>query len=409
MYRRRETLIVGTAVLAFAATACGSGDPSTTRQATLELPTSTESNVEVPPPGMGGQFRLPDEVRGDENAFTYDESAVPVDSNVTIESESESGRTTVTIEVSGLAPNRDFGVHVHTKPCGLEPADSGPHYQNDADPAATPESPSTDPAYANPQNEVWLDITTDADGDAQASSTVAWEFRDDEARSVVLHAQHTKTHAGEAGMAGDRLACVDEVLAFAATACGSGDPSTTRQATLELPTSTESNVEVPPPGMGGQFRLPDEVRGDENAFTYDESAVPVDSNVTIESESESGRTTVTIEVSGLAPNRDFGVHVHTKPCGLEPADSGPHYQNDADPAATPESPSTDPAYANPQNEVWLDITTDADGDAQASSTVAWEFRDDEARSVVLHAQHTKTHAGEAGMAGDRLACVDEDF
>ncbi|GAA4804535.1 hypothetical protein GCM10023353_03860 [Tomitella cavernea] len=63
-----------------------------------------------------------------------------------------------------MQPGRDFGAHAHTKPCGPEPSDSGPHYQNVQDPAATADSPSTDPAYANPQNEVWLDFTTDGSG-----------------------------------------------------------------------------------------------------------------------------------------------------------------------------------------------------------------------------------------------------
>ena len=116
-----------------------------------------------------------------------------------------------------------------------------------------------------------------------------------------------------------------------------------------------------------------------------------------------------LEASGLAPTRDFGVHVHTQPCGPQPSDACPHYQNDVDPAATPQSPSTDPAFANPGNEVWLDITTDGNGNAQASTTVDWEFRDGEANSVVLHAERTKTGPGEAGMAGARLACIDEDF
>ncbi len=59
--------------------------------------------------------------------------------------------------------------------------------------------------------------------------------------------------------------------------------------------------------------------------------------------------------------------------------------------------------------MWLDITTDDNGDARASSTVDWEFRDDGANAVVIHAQRTLTGPGEAGTAGDRLACIDEDF
>ncbi|MFK4362908.1 hypothetical protein ABH939_006443 [Rhodococcus sp. 27YEA6] len=80
-----------------------------------------------------------------------------------------------------------------------------------------------------------------------------------------------------------------------------------------------------------------------------------------------------------------------------------------DPAAGAESLSTDPAYANPSNEVWLDITTNANGNAQSTATVDWKFREGGAQSVVIHADRTKDALGEAGTAGDRLACIDEDF
>ncbi|MFC9363671.1 hypothetical protein ACFTZB_44820 [Rhodococcus sp. NPDC057014] len=52
---------------------------------------------------------------GDDNAFTYDEVAVPVGSTVTVDSEADSGRTTITLEATGLAPNRDFGVHAQQR------------------------------------------------------------------------------------------------------------------------------------------------------------------------------------------------------------------------------------------------------------------------------------------------------
>jgi len=201
------------------------------------------------------------------------------------------------------------------------------------------------------------------------------------------------------------------LIALVTAACGSDDSDA--PATVETaPTSVEASPtgSSTPPGVAGNpFRVPGGASGDDNAFTYDEAAVPVGSVLDIESEEEDGRTTISLNATGLAPSRDYGVHVHTKRCGSEPADSGPHYQNSIDPAATPETPSSDPAFANALNEVWLDITTDANGKAQASTTVAWEFRDDEANSVVVHAKHTMTAPGEAGMAGDRLACIDEDF
>lgn len=177
-------------------------------------------------------------------------------------------------------------------------------------------------------------------------------------------------------------------------------------ATGEAGTETGLTATFRAPGAGGDTEGTD---GEHTALTYDEAAVPVGSTVTVDEEDHDGKTTVTLDVSGLAPNRDFGAHVHTKPCGPKPSDSGPHYQNVPDPAATPESPSVDPAYANPENEVWLDITTDGQGAAHASSTVDWEFRDGEANSVVLHDKHTMTSPGHAGSAGDRLACVDVDF
>ena len=72
-------------------------------------------------------------------------------------------------------------------------------------------------------------------------------------------------------------------------------------------------------------------------------------------------------------------------------------------------PSTDPKYANPENEVWLDFQTDAKGDATVASTVPFKFRAGEANAVVIHANHTATEPGKAGTAGDRLACITASF
>lgn len=201
------------------------------------------------------------------------------------------------------------------------------------------------------------------------------------------------------------------LTALVAAGCGDDESATDGPATVQTPTSAETTTTTTLPVLPGAqpFQPPGEGEGDDNAFTYDQAAVPVGSSVKIESEEENGRTTVTLDATGLAPGRDFGVHVHTQPCGPQPSDAGPHYQNNVDPAATPENPSADPAYANPQNEIWLDITTDENGNAHASTTVDWEFRDGEANSVVLHDHHTMTATGKAGMAGDRLACIDEDF
>jgi Cu-Zn family superoxide dismutase len=66
----------------------------------------------------------------------------------------------------------------------------------------------------------------------------------------------------------------------------------------------------------------------------------------------------------------------------------------------------DPAYANPRNEVWLDLTADAAGAAAVTTRLTWTFDEVEPpRSLVLHAEHTRTAAGTAGMAGARVACL----
>ncbi|MDX3224792.1 superoxide dismutase family protein [Streptomyces sp. ME19-01-6] len=116
-------------------------------------------------------------------------------------------------------------------------------------------------------------------------------------------------------------------------------------------------------------------------------------------------TSVMVWLHGAKANHTFGVHVHTKPCGTMPDDSGPHYQNMKD----PKQPSTNPKYANPHNEVWLDLTTDKYGDGHSVTHVNWRFRDSEARSIVIHEHATATQKGKAGMAGARVACIKVPF
>ncbi|SNQ50675.1 Superoxide dismutase [Frankia canadensis] len=136
------------------------------------------------------------------------------------------------------------------------------------------------------------------------------------------------------------------------------------------------------------------------AVTYDPGMVPVGAAVGVLA-SRGPRTVVGLAVHGLAPTHTFGAHVHQKACGASGADAGPHYQNVSDPT----QPSVDPTFANPRNEVWLDLTTDAAGSAVAFAVVNWDFRPGGAHSVVIHEHATASAAGQAGMAGDRLACV----
>lgn len=137
------------------------------------------------------------------------------------------------------------------------------------------------------------------------------------------------------------------------------------------------------------------------AVTYDEELVSTEGEVDLEIIPGDGSTQFHLEVDDLEPERDYGAHIHTDMCGEDPDDAGPHYQDDPD----PEQPSTDPTYANSDNEVWLDFTTDDDGEAESATEVDWLVRSGEAGSLVIHAEHTSHEEGSAGEAGDRLACV----
>lgn len=138
------------------------------------------------------------------------------------------------------------------------------------------------------------------------------------------------------------------------------------------------------------------------AITYDPAVVPPGATATVAVARTPGATEVRLEAAGLIPRRAYGAHLHTEPCTAVPDQAGPHYQHRKD----PKTPSVDPSYANPRNEVWLDFSADGYGTATVSAVQAWTFpAGQEARSLVLHAQQTKTAAGVAGTAGPRVACL----
>jgi len=142
------------------------------------------------------------------------------------------------------------------------------------------------------------------------------------------------------------------------------------------------------------------------AATYDPALVPMGATAAVTSSEANGATTVSLKVTGLQPNRAYGAHAHVNPCGADGMAAGPHYQYQMDPV----TPSVDPAFANPQNEIWLDFTTDASGTGTATSTVPWTFpAARRAESVIIHEKPTATGPGMAGMAGSRLGCVTVDF
>ena len=92
-------------------------------------------------------------------------------------------------------------------------------------------------------------------------------------------------------------------------------------------------------------------------------------------------------------------------CSPNPAAEGPPYQNRIDPTINPTSVSpqrsTNPEYANPRNEIWLDVRTDASGSGTSQTTVPFVFTDRGPGSIVIHdAEQTQ-----AGQAGAPIACL----
>jgi Cu-Zn family superoxide dismutase len=138
------------------------------------------------------------------------------------------------------------------------------------------------------------------------------------------------------------------------------------------------------------------------AVTYDPAVVPAGASATLAITKLPAGMRVTLSASGMIPRRAYGAHLHTQPCAALPDQAGPHYQHRHDPA----TPSVDPEFANPKNEVWLDFTASATGAASAVSEQDWHFPTGEtARSLILHARQTRTGAGIAGTAGPRVGCL----
>jgi Cu/Zn superoxide dismutase len=152
-------------------------------------------------------------------------------------------------------------------------------------------------------------------------------------------------------------------------------------------------------GSATPAKLPVE-SGDWEVFPQDGGAPNPAENIegTARAIAIDGGMRVTLEVEGLPPEQSFGSHLHKLPC--DQMQGGPHYQ-DRPSTTTP----TDPAFANPANEVWFDLETDIDGRASDDTTVRWVPRKGEAKSIVVHERAT----GDGGVAGGRLACVAMEF
>jgi len=130
-----------------------------------------------------------------------------------------------------------------------------------------------------------------------------------------------------------------------------------------------------------------------SAIVYDTGLVPPGARARVTVESGAVLATATVTVKGMLPGRTYGAHLHVNPCGFAPEDAGPHYQHSH-------------THASAENEVWLDFTTDSWGAATGTATQDWALVPGRLpRSLVIHAEPTRSAGPEAGAAGLRVACV----
>jgi Cu-Zn family superoxide dismutase len=198
------------------------------------------------------------------------------------------------------------------------------------------------------------------------------------------------------------------------SACGSGDNSVTASASPSVSASTSkspsasasaSAAALPNITAKGTYVPAASADASTTAFAYDQKLVPAGAGAEVTLTSRDGRTNVSLKATGYLPNRTYGAHLHVKPCGTDPQAAGSRFQHNVDPAAT-ESQSVDPAYSNPQNEVWLDFTTDASGNASVTAEQPWALTADrQPRSLVVHAEKTHTEASKRVTAGVRVSCL----
>jgi superoxide dismutase, Cu-Zn family len=195
------------------------------------------------------------------------------------------------------------------------------------------------------------------------------------------------------------LSAVGCASAQPAPPAATATPATTVASAEPAGTAEESDTPV-----AEGVLAPPERAGD--AFTYNPALAPEGAEISVYTDTDGGTTAVRLEVAGLLPGRGYAAHAHVNACGPTGDAAGPHFQNQVDPAAAPGRPSTDPAFANPQNEIWLDLRTDGEGDGESTAEVPFVFADRAPASVVIHeAEVTATTPGQAGSAGARLACL----
>lgn len=142
------------------------------------------------------------------------------------------------------------------------------------------------------------------------------------------------------------------------------------------------------------------------AITYDPDLAPIGAAMTATIIPTSEGSTAQLTVLGLLPDRGYAVYAYNKACGPTAGSAGTRFQNHLDPAATPSTPSTDPRYTNPDNEIWLDLRTDDDGTGTSATNIPFVLTDRVPRAFVVHdGMHTPRNSAQAADIGARIACL----
>ena len=143
------------------------------------------------------------------------------------------------------------------------------------------------------------------------------------------------------------------------------------------------------------------------AISYDPDLAPIGAAMTATVIPTSEGSMAELTVFGLLPNHPYVAYAYTKACGTTPDAAGRPFQNHLDPAARSRAPSTNPEYASSENEIRLDVRTDAAGAGDSRTSVPFTLSDRTPGSFVVHdavPSPAKDH-GKAGKAGLRVACL----
>jgi Cu-Zn family superoxide dismutase len=154
---------------------------------------------------------------------------------------------------------------------------------------------------------------------------------------------------------------------------------------------------VPPPGALAPepepMVAPVAQVSDSAWFVYDRALVPEGASARVQSVATGdGRTFVVLHAYGLLPDRTYGAHAHKQPCGTDPKAAGGHYQHEG-------------TAVTAENEIWLDLHTNAAGNGESRAVVNWQFDTTHAQSVVLHSEATDPTRPPSA----RVACLTADL